>query len=126
LTPEENRRRFERQLRSLVARIKLSEFDDSSWDIVTIQEISANGILFSCGRDKVKQGMRMQLKLNFPASAQPLDMNIAVVRVERRQNNANSDFIGAEFVQIRNEDRLIIDNFVRETKRVNEQRNKPK
>jgi len=123
LTPEENRRRFERQLRSLVARIKLSKSDDSSWDIVTIQEISASGILFSCARDTIRQGMQMQLKLNFPGAEKPLDVNIGVVRLERRQG-ANTDFVGAEFIQIREEDRRVIDNFVRETNRLNEQRKK--
>ena len=125
MTPEENQRRFERQSRPLVARIKLSEFDDTSWDIVTVQEVSASGVLFSCARDKIKQGMQMQLKLTFPAAEKPIDMRILVVRVERQQT-ASVDFIGAQFVQIRDEDRLIIDNFIRETNRMKEQRNKPK
>ena len=90
-----------------------------------MQEISASGILFSCGRDKIKQGMQMQLKLTFPAAEKPIDMRILVVRVERQQT-ASVDFIGAQFVQIRDEDRLIIDNFIRETNRMKEQRNKPK
>ena len=125
MTPEENQRRFERQSRPLVARIKLSESDDASWDIVTIQEISASGILFSCGRDKVKLGMRMQMKLTFPAAEKPLDMRILVVRLEHHKT-ADSDLIGAQFIQIRDEDQLIIDNFIRVTNEMKERQKKLK
>ena len=125
LTPEENQRRFERQSRSLVAQIKLSDSDDALWDIITVREISASGILFTCSRDEVKKGMRMQLKLNFPAAKKPLDMDIMIVRLEPQQT-ANVDFIGAQFVRIRDEDRPIIDNFIRETNRTKEEQKKLK
>jgi len=125
LTPNEKQKRFERQSRPLIARIKLSESDDASWDIVTVHEISASGILFSCSRDKVKKGMRMQLKLNFPAAEKPLDVNIVAVRLEHRET-AKVDFIGGQFVHIHDEDSLIIDNFIRVTNCMKEQQKKLK
>lgn len=84
MTPDSNaeKRKARRMQRSFTARVQMrtpSLFP--AWDIVTVQNLSADGMLFHYDKP-VEPGTVLDFKINFPMTDQPIDGTGRVLRAE--------------------------------------------
>lgn len=80
--PNQEKRKSKRIQRPFTARVQLrtpSLFP--SWDIVTVQNLSADGMLFSYDK-QIPPGTVLDFKINFPMTNQPIDGTGKVIRAE--------------------------------------------
>ena len=111
------RRRHKRIKKSFIAKFKFRPLPgqsiDSEWNMVTIRNISAGGILFNFNR-KINLGSILEFEINFPASKAPIKCAGRVLRVETPKT-MSLFHVATIFVKINDKDKDLInkaaDNF---------------
>lgn len=80
------------------------------WDIVTVHNLSAGGILFSCDRS-MAVGARLNFKITLPNSANLIQSSGKVIRLEKPQGLLLVPSVAAQFTNISSADGELIDQF---------------
>ncbi len=82
----------------------------SKWDIVTVRNLSAGGMLFTYD-DDLTTGMRVNFKIIFPFSAHTIRCIGRVIRNKKPQKDSYPKicFIATQFEKIKKRDRDLID-----------------
>ena len=78
-----DKRAHRRMYRKLIAHFHIRPHDNSerkSWDIVTVRDLSAGGVLFNYDK-KLEEGLAVDFKINFPWSEEQIVCGAKVVRV---------------------------------------------
>lgn len=83
----QEKRRYERIKKHFVVRFRIKPGQPQSgsltgWNIVTLQDLGAGGILFNYDQE-IEVGTLIDLKINFPPLRTPIDCVARVVRVEK-------------------------------------------
>ena len=81
----------------------------SKWDMVTVRNLSASGMLF-CYDDTITKGTQVNFKIIFPFSAHVIRCIGRIIRNNKPQEDSypKISFIAAEFEKIKKEDKHLI------------------
>jgi len=86
---QEERRKHKRMRKPYVVRLHEKDADtgEESWDMTTAQDISAGGILLNHNK-KLALDSLLDMKINFPAFAEPINCTGKVIRIEKFPNSS--------------------------------------
>jgi hypothetical protein len=109
----QNRRRYKRITKTLMSWLNLingNPFQSKGWDMVTVRDVGAGGILFNYD-SPVEIGTKIELKISFPLELNPITCEGRVSRNKKIDSYKYSSIyrIAARFERIRNKDKVLID-----------------
>lgn len=108
----QGKRRYGRIKRHFVVRLRIRPGQTqaeslTSWNIVTVRDLSAGGILFNYDKE-IEIGTLIDLKINFPLLITPIDCVAKVVRIEKPSLRAIVH-IAAVFVDIGKKEKELVE-----------------
>jgi len=111
--PGGERRLYKRIAKPFMTKFRIlkdepSQEDSASWDMVVVKNLGAGGILFNYDK-KMDMGSLLDLKINFPASEQPIKCTGKVIRIEDTPHPSVVR-IAAVFTEISEEEKAMINN----------------
>jgi len=109
LAMDNDRRRHKRINRNFMARVQVRQNKLlPDWDIVTLQNLSPGGMLFSYDKSVVP-GMFLDFKISFPAAEGSIDGTGEILRTQLR-GNALRD-VAVYFTEMKEAERALIRDF---------------